>query len=154
MNLLGFLGAASRVLPGYLQGYRMAIDDNWKDLNQYNQVWKGQLSNLFDEATFTPAVDMFNSNAGIAGLNALNTAFSTYLNAANMPASLSQAATSGAYAPVLNNAMKQAQLRMAQGMGTGGGMGGMFDPAIMQEFMTWYRQNKMEAPGQAPSGVQ
>lgn len=158
MNLLGALGAVSRTLPGYMQGYRMAVQDNWNDLNQYNQVWKGQLSNLFDEATFTPAVDMFNANAGIAGLNALNTGLSTYLNFANAPASLTQAALSGAYALPLGSTMKQAQMRLAANMGAGGGMGGIggmnFEglAAILRQ--AGYNVTAPQAPGQQPSGVQ
>jgi hypothetical protein len=131
----------------------MAQADNWNDLNQYNQVWKGQLGNLFDEATFTPAVDMYNSNASIAGLNALNTAANTYVNFANLPGTLTQTAVNGAYAGPLANVMKQAQMRMAGQFGQGGGMfGGMggIDPAVFQEFLNWYRNKQ----AQAPSGVQ
>ena len=151
MNILGALGAVSRTLPGYLQGYRMAQADNWNDLNQYNQVWKGQLGNLFDEATFTPAVDMYNSNASIAGLNALNTAYNTYLNSANMPGSLTQSAINGAYAGPLGVAMKQAQMRMAGQLGQGG-LGGLDIASILAGLRAL--GYGITPPSQAPSGVQ
>lgn len=51
-----FLGGLAGLLPGYLQGQRMAVNDNWNDLMKYNQAQAGQLQNAFTEATFTPAV--------------------------------------------------------------------------------------------------
>lgn len=47
----GFASALGRVLPGYVNGYRMAISDNWGDLNNYNKVQAGQLENMFNEQT-------------------------------------------------------------------------------------------------------
>lgn len=52
--MFGFLGALGRMLPGYMQGERMAVQDNWNDLNQYNKVQAGQIQNAFDEAAFNP----------------------------------------------------------------------------------------------------
>ena len=49
-NFFGALGAFSRALPGYVQGERMAVQDNWNDLNQYNKVQSGQIQNAWDEA--------------------------------------------------------------------------------------------------------
>ena len=49
MSFLGALGAVGRLLPGYMQGERQAIQDNWNDLNQYNKAQAGQLQNMFDE---------------------------------------------------------------------------------------------------------
>lgn len=41
----------------YLSGVEMARKANWDDLQNYNQVQKGQLDNLFDFATFSPKVN-------------------------------------------------------------------------------------------------
>lgn len=54
MNLLGTISQFGRLLPGYIQGERMAVQDNWNDLNQYNQVQRGQIQNAYDEAVFNP----------------------------------------------------------------------------------------------------
>lgn len=54
-----FLGGLANLLPGYVQGQRQAIQDNWQDLMNYNQVQSGQLSNAFTEATWQPRLDMF-----------------------------------------------------------------------------------------------
>lgn len=57
-----FLGSLANLLPGYIQGQRMANQDNWQDLLKYNQVQSGQLSNAFTEATFQPRLDMFRNS--------------------------------------------------------------------------------------------
>lgn len=44
------------IFGGWLQGRRSAEADNWRDLNQYNQVLSGQLKNAYDMATFDPRV--------------------------------------------------------------------------------------------------
>lgn len=54
-----FLGGLANLLPGYVQGQRQAIQDNWQDLMNYNRAQQGQLSNVFTEATWQPRVDMF-----------------------------------------------------------------------------------------------
>ncbi len=67
-NIFGAIGALGRLLPGYVQGERQAVEDNWRDLNQYNQVQRGQIQNAFSEATFEPAVQMY----GLSLQDALN----------------------------------------------------------------------------------
>lgn len=52
-----FLGGLAGLLPGYLQGQRMAVNDNWNDLMKYNQAQAGQLQNAFTEATWQPRLD-------------------------------------------------------------------------------------------------
>lgn len=50
MSFLGGLFQSfGRLLPGYMQGERQAVQDNWNDLNQYNKAQAGQLQNMFDE---------------------------------------------------------------------------------------------------------
>lgn len=44
--------AVGRALPGYVEGHRAAVQDNWNDLNQYNRVQAGQFDNAWTEATW------------------------------------------------------------------------------------------------------
>lgn len=53
-NFGSLFGAVGRALPGFIEGERAAIQDNWRDLNQYNQVQAGQLENAWTEATWDP----------------------------------------------------------------------------------------------------
>lgn len=59
MSFLGGLFQSfGRLLPGYMQGERQAVQDNWNDLNQYNKVQAGQLQNMFDENVMRPRMQM------------------------------------------------------------------------------------------------
>lgn len=58
-----FLGGLASLLPNYIQGQRLANQDNWQDLMNYNQTQQGQLSNLFTEVTWQPRLNMFDENA-------------------------------------------------------------------------------------------
>lgn len=71
LNIGGIFGSMGRILPGYVQGERQAIADNWQDLNQYNQVQSGQIRNAFDELTFPLAYNMYADQAGISRAAAL-----------------------------------------------------------------------------------
>ena len=62
------------MLPGYMNGYRMAIQDNWNDLNQYNQVQSGQLQNLWTEAAMRPSYMQLLAETAMKQLGALNSA--------------------------------------------------------------------------------
>lgn len=57
-----FLGALGSLFPGYIQGQRMANQDNWQDLVNWNNVQAGQQFNLFTEATWQPRLDIAWSN--------------------------------------------------------------------------------------------
>lgn len=46
--------ALGRALPGFVEGERLANQDNWKDLENYNSVQRGQLENAWTEATWDP----------------------------------------------------------------------------------------------------
>ncbi|MBD5584553.1 MAG: hypothetical protein HDQ88_05680 [Clostridia bacterium] len=61
MNFGSIFGGFARVLPGYVQGQRQAVQDNWTDLMNYNKTQMGQLENAFTEATFGPRLDMFHN---------------------------------------------------------------------------------------------
>lgn len=91
MNFLGLLGQIARLLPGYVQGERQATTDNWNDLNQYNQVWNGQMANALNEATFPAQVNTMLANAANAqlqsrqgGLNFLQNLMTFPYNTNNM----------------------------------------------------------------------
>lgn len=56
--------AIGRALPGYVDGERRAIQDNWQDLDNFNKVQAGQLQNAWTEATWEPR--FFNTWAGAA----------------------------------------------------------------------------------------
>lgn len=50
--MFGFFSSLGKLLPGYTVGHRQAVQDNWTDLNQYNQVQSGQLDNMWKEDTY------------------------------------------------------------------------------------------------------
>lgn len=58
LNILGALGAVSRLLPNYVEGQRAAVQDNWRDMQQYNQAQLGQLQNMFIERTLPWKINM------------------------------------------------------------------------------------------------
>lgn len=64
-----FLGSLASLLPGYVQGQRMAVNDNWSDLMKYNQAQQGQQANAFTEATWQPRLDMFYNSAYDSKMN-------------------------------------------------------------------------------------
>ena len=72
MNFLGALGAIGRLLPGYVQGERQAIQDNWSDLNNYNTTQAGQLENAYTEATFQPRVSQAYDEAEMSRMGVMD----------------------------------------------------------------------------------
>lgn len=86
-----FLGSLDNLLPGYIEGQRQAVKDNWYDLNQYNQVQAGQIQNAFDEATFSDRVHLANQNAAMGDLSYMQKLWGTQLAGARMPGLMQQA---------------------------------------------------------------
>lgn len=78
------------IFSAYLQGKRNAITDNWNDLNQYNTVLKGQLSNAMDMATFGDNVRRNNYNAQQSRFNALRNGLQAVNDAAALDMGLGQ----------------------------------------------------------------
>lgn len=125
-NLFAAIG---RTLPGFVEGERMAVQDNWQDLNQYNRVQAGQLQNAFDEAVFQPRIDMVYDQGKLSGITLTNTGMQLAQNMAMHPALMAEAQAASLYAPQLALLKQQAQqqllARMASGafpqMGWGGG---------------------------------
>lgn len=97
--MLNFLGALSSLLPGYIQGRRQAIQDNWQDLQNYNNVQAGQLSNAFTEGTWQQRMDMMNDAAYNSGMNTINNGMNTAIRAAYFPGQYYQGNIWSMFAP-------------------------------------------------------
>ena len=57
----GLFSAFGRMLPGYVQGERDAVKDNWADLKNYNEVQAGQLDNMFTEDTYDARINIMDA---------------------------------------------------------------------------------------------
>jgi hypothetical protein len=89
MSFLGGLGsvfgALGSLLPGYVQGERQAVQDNWSDLNNYNKVQAGQGQNAFDFASFGHKLDMVKDAADLQNYNTQNAGMTLQRNRAWLP---------------------------------------------------------------------
>ena len=101
MSFLGALGAVGRLLPGYMQGERQAIQDNWNDLNQYNKVQAGQLQNMFDENVMPDRMNMVKDNAMINNFQRHAAGIDLGYKYAQMPLAYWQLGQQTAYAPLM-----------------------------------------------------
>lgn len=97
--MLNFLGALSSLLPGYIQGRRQAIQDNWQDLQNYNNIQAGQLSNAFTEGTWQQRMDMMNDAAYNSGMNTINNGYNLATQAAWFPVNYYRGLISSYFAP-------------------------------------------------------
>lgn len=109
MNFGSLLGAVSRVLPGYMEGERQAVRDNWQDLQNYNNVQMGQLGNLFLEGTMPQRFQMFNDQAYRSSLQSIVDSINTAIQFYGAPGQMYGAATQSRNAPVLEPLSSQAQ---------------------------------------------
>ena len=111
--------AIGRLLPGFVEGERLAIRDNWNDLNQYNQVQQGQMDNAFQFATFEPRLNNVWYQSAVNELNARRHGMDYAEYAAGHQGRLDREATMGANLGPLTAQQigaLQAQLaRMARG---------------------------------------
>lgn len=57
------------LFTGYLNGRRAAIQDNWQDAKNYNEVMKGQLDNALAMQTMADSARKSNASANIADMN-------------------------------------------------------------------------------------
>lgn len=114
MNLLGIISQFGRLMPGYIQGERMAVQDNWNDMNQYNQVQSGQIQNAYDEAVFNPRVNMLYDQADLSGLGVDNSRMNYDVNRAMQPGRMFQATNFSGLQPLLAPLQGAAQIRQAQ----------------------------------------
>lgn len=126
MDFGSLFAAIGRALPGFVEGERMAIQDNWTDLNQYNKVQAGQLENAFTEQTFNPRTQIVYDAARNSGLGVLNNRMTTAQNMTIHPAIVARNYWASLYAP--QNAQLEQQLlanmyRLMPGMLAGAGAG-------------------------------
>lgn len=115
MNFGSLLGAVAGLLPGYMEGERQAVKDNWQDLTNYNQVQQGQLGNLFLEGTMPQRFQMFNAQAYRQGLGAINDTLATLAQYYGAPGQMLNGAANSIYAPenaMLNAALQNQALKM------------------------------------------
>ena len=116
MSFLGALGAVGRLLPGYMQGERQAIQDNWNDLNQYNKAQAGQLQNMFDENAMRDRLQLLKDNVITNNFQRHAAGLDLGIKAAQTPLMLGQIGYQTANFPLLQQMrwnMLQQQAAMA-----------------------------------------
>lgn len=57
------------LFTGYINGRRAAIQDNWQDAKNYNEVMKGQLDNALAMQTMADSARKSNASANVADMN-------------------------------------------------------------------------------------
>lgn len=143
--MLNFLGAISSLLPGYVQGRRQAIQDNWQDLQNYNNIQAGQFSNAFTAATWQPRLDIMGDTAIRSGLGTINDGMNTAIHAAYLPGQLTQGQVWSQWAPALTNQGQMLQYMANQAMG----QMAMNNPMMLFRNM----QQPNSATNPTPSGI-
>ena len=130
MSFLGALGAVGRLLPGYMQGERQAIQDNWMDLNQYNKVQAGQLQNMFDENVMPDRMNMVKDAAMIQNFQRHAAGLDLGYKYAQQPLAYWQLGQQTAWAPVMGQLRHQ--MLMQNPVLLAGGLGGQQGRALQQ----------------------
>lgn len=129
-NFGSIFSAVGRALPGYVEGERMAMEDNWRDLNEYNRVQAGQLENAWNVATWTPRLTNVRLNTENNAINRERNLMQMGLDTARYPYEHElNAALSANRQPLVTGNML-ATLRMYQLMGQNGGWGMPQMPAM------------------------
>lgn len=140
MSFLGALGSLGRLLPGYMQGERQAIQDNWNDLNQYNKVQAGQLQNMFDENAMRDRLNMMHDAAIERGIQREAMGWDLWAKVLGVPRYAMQEAYALGHLPELQqmryNMTRQQygmamQPRMAAPQAKGGQQGNLLQQAAM-----------------------
>lgn len=141
MSFLGGLFQSfGRLLPGYMQGERQAVQDNWNDLNQYNKVQAGQLQNMFDENAMRDRLQMLRDNAMTNNYQRWAAGFGLGVTAAQYPLMLGQLGMqAGHFFPLQqmrwNMLQQQAGMamnpRLAQPQAKGGQQGDALQQAML-----------------------
>lgn len=108
-NIFGAFGALGRLLPGYIQGERQAIQDNWQDLQNYNQTQAGQIQNAFDENVLDDRIDMMGFQRDNAANQANNLYMQTMLQQAMFPNMLQGSVNSAEWLPYIMPAQQMSQ---------------------------------------------
>ena len=107
--LEGLFSSIGRMLPGYIEGERQAIQDNWNDLNQYNQTQAGQLENMFTENTMDERLSMMDDAADNSYMGMLNNAMMLDVNRAYQPGRIIFGGQFSRWSPYLSEFMYQTQ---------------------------------------------
>lgn len=115
MSFLGALGAVGKLLPGYMQGERQAIQDNWNDLNQYNKAQAGQLQNMFDENAMRDRLNMMHDAAIERGIQREAMGWDLWAKVLGVPRYAAQEGYALANFPMMQQ-MKQNMLMQQYGM--------------------------------------
>ena len=116
MSFLGGLFQSfGRLLPGYMQGERQAVQDNWTDLNQYNKVQAGQLQNMFDENVMPDRMNMAKDAAIIQNFQRHAAGLDLGYKAAQTPLAYAQIGYQTANFPLLQQ-MKWNMMQQQYGM--------------------------------------
>lgn len=114
--MLSFLGTIGRMLPGYVNGYRMAIQDNWNDLNQYNNVQRGQITNAFMGESFAPELNMLYDRASVSRMANLNQGIDFWKRLYGLRGEFGAAGVQSAMAPdLMYQTIMDRMLAMQQG---------------------------------------
>ena len=124
-----FLGGLASLLPGYFQGQRMANQDNWQDLMNYNNVQAGQQANAFTEATWQPRLNMMRNSWMDSTFNTLGNMLLARQALLQQPYEEWRRSALSYYGPQLGGYDALAQLRLGQmaftnPMGLGAVVGG------------------------------
>lgn len=93
--------AVGRALPGYVEGHRAAVRDNWNDLNQYNRVQAGQFDNAWTEETWDDRLANVRMQRDNNALGLVRNAMVTGLDVAAYPGMYQQRASMSANMPWL-----------------------------------------------------
>ena len=141
MSFLGGLFQSfGRLLPGYMQGERQAIQDNWNDLNQYNKVQAGQLQNMFDENAMRDRLNMMRDAAIERGIQREAMGWDLWAKVLGVPRYAMQEAYALGHLPELQqmryNMTRQQygmamQPRLPAAQGKGGQQGNLLQQAAM-----------------------
>lgn len=131
LNIFGALGAIGRLLPGYVQGERQAVQDNWNDLNQYNTVQHNQMQNAFDEMLFNPRVSQGYDQAANSRMGVFQNGMN--LNAARMayPGAMLTAAIDSILRPQVQARLLTGSLGQANATAAG-----WMNPAVQAQYAT------------------
>lgn len=141
--MLNIFGAFGRLLPGYVQGERQAIQDNWQDLSNYNSVQAGQIQNAWDEAAFNPRLTMLQHAMDISDMGVQNQAMDLLTNMAAFPGRLGAADVYSAFYPWVQSAAYTAQIQNPI-LGFNNQLGHMLDP--MQQRQPVQQGNALNTP--------
>lgn len=133
MSFLGGLFQSfGRLLPGYMQGERQAVQDNWMDLNQYNKVQAGQLQNMFDENAMPDRWQILKDNAMVGNYQRHAAGLDLGYKYMQQPLATFQLAQQTAWAPVMGQLRHQMLMQNPALMmgGLGGQQGGALQQAM------------------------